>query len=728
MKDPASNRQDIFHFINRPIPRLLRYPLLLQPILKSLQETGPADLADIDIIPQVIELISDLGKSTQKGVVVNESKVDLWEFQRWLDGGKYGTRVIKDLDLNSNMRELIHRGKVYRQAENIGGSWAELIVLLFDNFLIITKPEKLSRSSRREERHIRYFVNRRPIPLELLSLGSFSDPPRPKGTKGLFSVGGGSSHPDGEAEVPGDSRLWPFTISFIGQGQLGGQYTLWADTYAARQDWADKLAHAKLLRTAINDANKVFEMEPLSQGTFYMAPSYGPVPVPARGGEEVTGRVTCSVPFRTVDGRFLVAVGCDEGVWIGLRHDPRSLRKVLHVKDVTNIAVLEEFGIFLVLQDRSLLAYHLDALVPSAHSPPARTAPQRLSPGKDIVFFTVGQLSGRTLVIYMKKKGMDSLFRVLEPILGRSTDDNRQRRPFGAFLNQRNEWFRLYKDFFIPTEALGVHFLKHKLVVVCSKGFEIMDLTECVLCSAARARADAISLKGGSIPVFDPATLRERPQLAEMQRRCETSKPLGMFRSTETEFLLCYDSFGIYVNRHGVPNRDSQMIEWEGRPERVAFHPPYLLLVSAPFIEIRHIDSAKLLQIVTGSDMRLTWDGTGGMLRPFVDNPGPNGYGDETSSQEPRIHVCHRTIEPGRAKGSQLIPQHVFELTPTLALNNPLLNPVHTHDPSYFPPAPMITNRHSSISTTSSTPYRHHAYHADSVPAMTPPSEVSWDQ
>jgi len=35
-----------------------------------------------------------------------------------------------------------------------------------------------------------------------------------------------------------------------------------------------------------------------------------------------------------------------------LRHDARSLRKVLHMKAVTNIAVLEEFGIFLVLQDK----------------------------------------------------------------------------------------------------------------------------------------------------------------------------------------------------------------------------------------------------------------------------------------------------------------------------------------------------------------------------------------
>lgn len=59
---------------------------------------------------------------------------------------------------------------------------------------------------------------------------------------------------------------------------------------------------------------------------------------------------------------------------------------------------------------------------------------------------------------------------------------------------------------------------------------------------------------------------------------------------------------------HGEPNRDCQAIEWEGHPESVAFHPPYLLLISAPFVEIRHIDTAKLLQIYTGSDIRLTWE------------------------------------------------------------------------------------------------------------------------
>jgi hypothetical protein len=82
-----------------------------------------------------MEIIGDLGKATQKGVAVNESKVELWTFQHSLDGTKFGPRSIKDLDLLNPMRELIHRGKVWRQPEGaISSAWVELTVLLFDNY------------------------------------------------------------------------------------------------------------------------------------------------------------------------------------------------------------------------------------------------------------------------------------------------------------------------------------------------------------------------------------------------------------------------------------------------------------------------------------------------------------------------------------------------------------------------------------------------------------------
>nr|XP_019049461.1 hypothetical protein I302_03250 [Kwoniella bestiolae CBS 10118]OCF28391.1 hypothetical protein I302_03250 [Kwoniella bestiolae CBS 10118] len=599
LKDPSANRQDVYHFINRPIPRLLRYNLLLADILKSLKEVGPPDHPDIEQIPQVMEVITDLGKATQKGVAVNESKVELWGFQHTLDGSRFWPRMVKDLDLANPMRELIHKGRVFRQPEgSIGGSWTELIVLLFDHYLVLAKPERASRSSRKDHhRQVRYIINRRPIPLELLSLGNFSDAPRQRNTGRLFGVGGGGNSDANTEDAVTTSNdrdnrtVYPFSISFIGQGQLGGAYTLWADSAAARDDWKEKLNHAKVLRMEVNDAGKVFEMIPLSTNTFYMAPNYA---VPKDKEDKYTGRVTCSCPFTTSDQRKLVAIGCQDGVWIGVRGDSPSLRKVLHIKAVTNVAVLEEFGMFLVLSEKVLFAYHLEALVPTGnHRNQFKTAPERITmPREEITYFTVGKLDGRTLVITMKRETTNSLFKILEPVLNRSGEDPRQRRPFG-FLGKGSDWFRPYKSFYLPAEVFGLHFLKQKLVIVCSRGFEIMDLAD---------------LKGGSIPMFDPAKVREKPSLADLEKKCLAAKPMGMFRSTETEFLLCYDSFGIYVDRHGEPNRDCRAIEWEGRPDSIAFHPPYLLLISAPFIEIRHIDTAKLLQIYTGSDLRLTWE------------------------------------------------------------------------------------------------------------------------
>ena len=402
LKNPLSNRQEINHYIYRPIARLLRYPLLLKDILAAQEAVGPPDHPDIDTIPQIIDLIDNLAKAGQKGVAVNQSKVELWHMKTTLDGGKFGPRAVKDLDLLNPMRELIHKGKVYRQPEGtISGAWSELYLLLFDNYFVLVKQSK----SKNRDAPPRYTINRRPIPLELFKLGEFSDPAqnRSLGLLKTFRGGGPQTHEDDSqrAAQSSDSRtVYPFTYSFIGQGQLSGQYTLWTDSASARQEWQEKLNHAKVLRNEVNDAGKVFEMTPLSVDTFFQAPGYG---VPANN-DDYTGRVTCSVPFTTVDRRSLVAVGCEQGVWIGVRHDPSSLRKVLHVRSVTQIAVLEEFGIFLVLADKSLLAYHLEALVPTAASPQVRSAPQRLSGVRDIVFFCVGQISGRTLVLYMKRK------------------------------------------------------------------------------------------------------------------------------------------------------------------------------------------------------------------------------------------------------------------------------------------------------------------------------------
>lgn len=76
---------------------------------------------------------------------------------------------------------------------------------------------------------------------------------------------------------------------------------------------------------------------------------------------------------------------------------------------------------------------------------------------------------------------LESIFRVLEPVLDKINE--KVKAPVGlgtrlGFRSNKSEWFRIYRDFFLPTESFDLIFLKARVVVLCAKGFEIMDLNE----------------------------------------------------------------------------------------------------------------------------------------------------------------------------------------------------------------------------------------------------------
>ncbi|KAI0675599.1 Dbl domain-containing protein [Trametes maxima] len=652
-RHPDAHRLDMKNFINRPIPRLLRYELLLKNIL----DETPEGHEDRDYIPQVLDVIKALGKETEPGVVSAKQKVEVWRYNSNL---VFKSGEVIDMDLLDEHRSLIHTGKLLRQPDTgfEWNGWTELFVLLFDNYLVMTKPKE-------KEGATKYHVYRRPIPLDLLTLANFTDPPTQRGNS-ILRLGRSDRHagdvgtPTGVQQSPEsatDSRLvYPCTIHH--NGRLGGLYTVFAESPQARNEWKQKLEEAIGLRKVVQDSNKVFEIETLSTDTF-LVPSMSPSGGNASWNHDTpfTGKVTCSVPFTTSDGRGLVAIGCAEGVWIGFRHDSRSLRRVLHLKMVAQCAMLEDFGIFLVLADKSLFAYHIEALVPSSpQSAHTSQTPQKLSGNKDVHFFSVGNLNNRTLVIYMKKKGLDSVFRVLEPVIDKINERARAPQTFGSRLglrSQRSEWFRVYRDFFLPSEAFDLIFLKAKIVILCTKGFEIMDLTD---------------FKSVTIPQ------RDDPRLEKLAKRCESCRPMGMFRSSNDEFLLCYDEFGLYVDRHGDPSRPIGTIEWEGTAEHVAWHPPYVLLFDSRFIEIRYVDSGRLAQIITGNDVRCIWDGRG--VTGVPPTPAmPEGYGQEMISQEPRVHGVMNATDNAplgpNTRGGRPVAQNVFELIPTIPLYLP---------------------------------------------------------
>lgn len=122
--------------------------------------------------------------------------------------------------------------------------------------------------------------------------------------------------------------------------------------------------------------------------------------------------------------------------------------------------------------------------------------------------------------------------------------------------------------------------------------------------------------------------------------------------------------FGLYVDKHGDPCRTIGTVEWEGTAERVAFHPPYILLFDSRFIEIRHVETGRLVQIIPGSDVRCIWDGR----RVSTSAISPEHGHD---SQEAQVHFVMNATDstngPGHLKNRNIV-QHVCELIPTVQL------------------------------------------------------------
>lgn len=64
---------------------------------------------------------------------------------------------------------------------------------------------------------------------------------------------------------------------------------------------------------------------------------------------------------------------------------------------------------------------------------------------------------------------LDSVFKCLEPVSGKDSDEGRNRRPFGnLMLNAKSDWFRVYKvgDRSYPAVYLYSNLLRHSRTLV----------------------------------------------------------------------------------------------------------------------------------------------------------------------------------------------------------------------------------------------------------------------
>lgn len=107
-----------------------------------------------------------------------------------------------------------------------------------------------------------------------------------------------------------------------------------------------------------------------------------------------------------------------------------------------------------------------------------------------------------------------------------------------------------------------------------------------------------------------------------LQRRCAGAKPLGLVKCDDAQLIVVFNgtfaspSFpihtltvladvGCYINKDGTPARSSGYLRWETRADSYAHIGGHLILVSTSFVEIRTLQTGKLVQVIEGADMRL---------------------------------------------------------------------------------------------------------------------------
>nr|KAJ3423238.1 RHO1 GDP-GTP exchange protein 2 [Polyrhizophydium stewartii] len=549
-----------------------RYPLLLKPVMEKAPENHP----DRNLIPQALTSIKELLSNINSAAGKAENIVKLSRLEKQI---LFGEGEKEDMRLNEEGRTIVRDGKLMMKR---AGNDVEMTVFLFDHMFLITRKKengyyKIARKARCTLLQRTDFTSASPIPLELLLIRHERPAQRmPDAAGGPAKNGTVNGQPAKAMSInqrPTLSTTGPnmgldatsrtFPIVLVHLGRSGGQYTLMAASQADRQAWCDAIEKQK---AALTERKKKFEITTLVSTGF-----------------PISNHINCSVSY--MDRLIL---GTDDGLYVGaeypvagsLNSDTGENRfvRVIELERIMQVDVLPNYDMLLVLADKSLLSFPLQVLdVTEAEANSVGRKGKKI--GSHVSFFKQGVCAERTLVCAVKSTTLTATIKVLEPVgLGVSN----LRGKIGKLFRATSDSLRVYKEFYIPTESRSIHFLKTKLCVGCTKGFEIVDL-------------ESLNTQG----LLDPSD-----ETLDFVLKKETVRPISIFRIRDGDFFLCYNEFGFYIDRLGRRAKGDWIVQWSGAPTSFTYIPPYVLAFEPSFIEVRHVDTGELQQIIPTNNLR----------------------------------------------------------------------------------------------------------------------------
>ncbi|CAO3684803.1 unnamed protein product [Umbelopsis ramanniana] len=560
-RKPESRKLEINGYLTKPTTRLGRYNLLLGEILKH----TPEGHSDCELIRKAMDTITGYLRRLNNESGNAKNKFDLQQLHDNLSFKNKSDEM--DLDLLAEERIIIKQGPLKKTAA-LDSSDYQLILL--DNYLLITKHKVLS-----FEEH--YTIQRRPIPLELLVVGvpeqlrirrasSILPYARP-GTNIQHNM----TYTATSRPLAGDlngSNGWVgskggYPISFHHLGRKGsGHFTLYAATLAARRPWIDKIEKQQ---RALTKNRQIFELVTICDRLF-----------------SLTNRVNHTISFD--NGRYFL-LAADQGVYLGRTGDIAPPRRILHLDHCTQIQVIEETFTLLVVADRVLWEFPFDILhTKTGEKPDAGRKLRQHTP-----FIFVGECLNKKLICIPKSSSLNSYVSTYEPTL---LGDTKKKTAFGRKKAYNEIGLKFFKEIYIPGEAWSVDLSATKMFITCQRGVQLVDMRT----------TNTQALLDPNDPDLGFIIDREMPDSVLNIR--QGVKHICTYRIEANEHLVCYDEYAFYIDGKGRRKRSSFLIEWECQPDSFAFSYPYVLAFEPNFIEIRHMLTGALEQIISGIDIQ----------------------------------------------------------------------------------------------------------------------------
>ncbi|KZV97410.1 hypothetical protein EXIGLDRAFT_670103 [Exidia glandulosa HHB12029] len=622
--DPRTKRRDLITFLSRPVTRLPRLNLLLETLRKHMDNQAEKDAIDL-----VVGTTGEFLKSLQPGIEVANRKVEFFALVEQLT---FRRGEIIDMDLYSDQRSLIFSGNLARRRRaelELGKGWVDMHVTLLDNYFIQTKLDERGA-------HKRQMVVSRPIPLEYLRLGDSYPTPEVRGERLTDLIR------DSQA-----MKLYAFTV-YHAAAPIGQRYNLYATSEAQRDEWVAKIKEAQAIREVQVDANRWFASNTINHGVFAAR-----TPVTLARERQFTGLITSAAPF-TSNGRAMLLVACPVGVFVGLRTDSSSFRQVLGTSNIAAIAAAEGYNKAFVLADGSLYAYSLELLVRVAtgHAPrqALNASLEKLSPKSGTVqFFRLGFAFDKCIVAYCVKTLLNTYVNCMEVVPPNEPINPLRPKPKPSPTPSFRE---LGSTLYVPRDAYDITFLSKSLAIANERGITIVNPLN---------PGSVLTVPDFAVPKNDKTPPAYLNAVIELRPKCEPARALGIVPVGDSDLLIIYTEFGVWITKHGFPSHNARFVRWEITANAYTHRGQHILLFSClpspqggtvpgEWIEVRHVPTGQLRQVITARDARLVQNGTRttqgpvlvAMRNPSSTNERENGSQDVLAELIETVPISHR--------------------------------------------------------------------------------------